>query len=106
MAEIGAAKLTQNTSSQSSKAEALEAIVESIVSKMDEIDTEIENLVKNGMEGSSVETMAKTYIANREVISDYVKRFAATAYVLDENAKAAAKIEQEAETAAGGGATA
>lgn len=106
MAEIGGVKLTQNTSSQSEKAEALEQIVESIVKKIEEIDTEIESLVRGGMEGNSVQTMANTYIKNREVISDYVKRFAATAYVLDESAKAMKKIEDQADTAASGGPTA
>lgn len=105
MADIGGTKLTQNTSSQSQKAEALGEIVDSIVKKINEIDTEIENLVRNGMEGNSVQTMANTYIRNREVISDYVKRFAATAYVLDESAKAMQKIEQQADTAASGSAS-
>lgn len=88
------------------KGEALEQIVESIVKKIEEIDTEIESLVRGGMEGNSVQTMANTYIKNREVISDYVKRFAATAYVLDESAKAMKKIEDQADTAASGGPTA
>lgn len=104
MAEIGGVKLTQNTGSQSEKAEALEQIVESIVKKIEEIDTEIESLVKNGMEGNSVQTMANTYIKNREAISGYVKRFAATACVLDESAQAMKKIENQADMAASGGA--
>lgn len=102
MANFSGVKLTQNTTNQSQKAEALKEIVESIVSKMEEIDTEILNLVKSGMEGSSVATMAATYLRNREVISDYVKRFAATACVLDDNAQTMQKLNQSADTAASG----
>jgi len=102
MADISGAKLTQNTSSQSAKAEALGEIVENIAKKINEIDVEIQSLVKGGLEGNSVQTMAKTYLHNREVISDYVKRFAATAYELDESAKAMQKAEQQADEAASG----
>ncbi len=106
MAEFGGVKLTQNTDSQSSKAAQLESIVESIVKKIEEIDTEIMNLVRGGMEGSSVATMANTYIQNRNVINDYVKRFAATACVLDESAQAMKNINMNSDTAAGGGVSA
>ena len=106
MAAIGGVKLTQNTSNQRAKAEALEQIVEDIVKKIEDIDEEIISLVRGGMEGTSVQTMANSYIKNREVINDYVKRFAATACVLDESSKAMRNIEQQSDTAAGGGATA
>ena len=106
MAEFSGVKLTQNTDNQSSKAAELERIVESIVKKIEEIDTEIMNLVRGGMEGSSVATMANTYIQNRNVINDYVKRFAATACVLDESAQAMKKININSDTAASGGVSA
>lgn len=102
MADIGGVKLTQNTGSQSAKAEALMQIVEDVVKKIEEIDTEITGLVRGGMEGTSVQTMANTYLGNREVINDYVKRFAATACVLDESARAMKNIEQQSNAAAGG----
>ena len=102
MAQIGGVKLTQNAGSQSEKAEALMQIVDSIANKIGEIDEEIENLTRNGMEGTSVQTMANTYIRNREVISDFVKRFAATACVLDESAREMKRQEQQSDMAAGG----
>lgn len=102
MADIGGRKLTQNTGSQSAKAEALMNLVEEVVKKIEEIDEEITSLVRGGMEGTSVQTMANTYISNREVINDYVKRFAATACVLDEDARAMNNINQQSGTAAGG----
>lgn len=102
MAEFSGVKLTQNADNQSQKAEQLESIVKSIVSKMEEIDTEIKSLVQGGMEGSAVAAMAGTYIQNREVINDYVKRFAATACVLHENAQTMKTINQNSDTAASG----
>lgn len=101
MAEFSGVRLTQNVDDQSNKAMELENIVKSIVSKIEEIDTEIKSLVQGGMEGSSVATMAGTYIKNREVINDYVKRFAATACVLEENAQTMKKINLNSDSAAG-----
>ena len=103
MAELGGVKLTQNTGKQSEKAEALELIVESIVSKIGEIDSEIVNLIRGGMEGASVQSMANTYIRNREVINDYVKRFASIACVLYDDAQGMKNLESQADTAAGAG---
>lgn len=102
MAEIGSVKISQNTSDQMRKAEDLQSLVESIVSKIEEIDTEITNLVRGGLEGTSVQSMANSYIKNREVINDYVKRFAATACVLYDDAQDMMNEEMNANTAAGG----
>lgn len=103
MASLGGKRLTQNASDQQRKAEQLEALVQRIVNKMDEIDEEIINLVEGGMEGKSVQTMANTYIENRDVISQFVKRFAAIACVVHESAEQMMKVEEEANTAAMGG---
>lgn len=102
MAVISGAKLTMDANSQSNKAYELEAIVDSIVSKIQEIDEEILTLVQGGMEGSAVETMSRTYIQNREVINDYVKRFASIACVLDDDAQRMKKINENSEVSAGG----
>lgn len=102
MAQIGGAKLTQNTSKQIEKANELLEIIGSIAQKIGQIDEEIANLVKNGMEGSSVQSMANRYIENREVISDYVKIFANSAEELSNSAEDMRKIEEMANIAAGG----
>lgn len=89
MAEFGGVYLTQNTSSQKEKAEQLSQLVVSIANKIEEIDTEILNLARGGLQGESVQSMADSYLKNREVISDFVKRFAATAIVLYDDAQGA-----------------
>lgn len=102
MANFNGVVLTQNTGIQSQKAQDLYDIVGSVVKKIEEIDAEIMTLVKGGMEGSSVAAMANTYLKNREVINDYVKRFAAIACLLDENAVTMKNIDSTSEVAAGG----
>ncbi|MBE5885268.1 MAG: hypothetical protein E7284_02560 [Lachnospiraceae bacterium] len=102
MSEIGGARLTQNTASQAEKAEALEEIVVRVVNKIEEIDEEIKTIVAGGIEGEAIETMATTYLRNREVISDYVKKFAALAIVLYEDSQNMKTVESNANVAAGG----
>ena len=98
MANISAAKISQNAVSQKTKAGQLEALAQKIKTAMDAVDLEIQNLVSSGMEGSAVQAAANTYIKNREVISGFVQRFAATAVILDSGAEAMAKLNENAET--------
>ena len=102
MGTVSGVKVTQNTGNQKAKAEALEALVQRIVNKIEEIDSEITSLVQGGLEGNSVQTMANTYIHNREVVNDYIKRFALTAEVLYDTADLMQKNEDEANAAASG----
>lgn len=103
MAELTAAKISQNSSSQSSKAGQLNSLATSIASKIEEIDTEIKNLVKGGIEGTAVQDAADSYLKSRKAISQYVQRFAATAVLLDSSAEAMAEVNRKASTAANGG---
>lgn len=101
MGVIKSKRFTQEASEQMRKADALYELVERIVNKMDEIDNEVIGLVEGGLEGPSVQTAADSYIENREVISDFVKRFAAVAYDIHTSAGNAQRIEEEANSAAG-----
>lgn len=102
MSEIGGVRLTQNTASQAGKAEALEDIVIKVVNKIEEIDEEIKTIVVDGIQGEAIATMAATYLRNREVISEYVKKFAALAIVLYEDSQNMQNVENNANIAAGG----
>lgn len=97
------AVIEQDTAIVNSKAIALYELVEDIKTEVLAIDTEIQTLALSGIKGSAMTTAVNTYVTNREVLDDFVKRFAATACVLNENAIAHSNINDEAQTAASGG---
>lgn len=101
MANFSGVTLTMQTQNQSQKAIELDGIVKQVVSKIGEIDAEILRLVQGGIEGTAVETMAKTYINNRDVINEYVKTFESIACVLEENAVGMDTLNAHSEEAAG-----
>lgn len=97
MAKVTAVRISQNASVQKTKAAQLEALATSIKTQMLEVDSAIYELVNAGIEGTAIQAAAGTYIKNREVISGFVKRFAAAALVLDSGADAMAKLNADAE---------
>lgn len=96
MAAITAAKISQNAGNQKTKAEQLHSLAKNIKTEMDSIDKAIYNLVSAGIQGSAVQQAASTYIKNRETISGFVQRFAATAVLLDSAADAMDKLNTKA----------
>lgn len=98
----GSGTVLMNANVQNTKAMELNNLMESIAEKIHQVDSQIEALVLNGIEGSSVEAMSKTYMENREVINNYVKRFATTACVLSANAIRSSNVDSNSASAAGG----
>ena len=106
MGQVIPASISQNATNQAQKAADLQALAERIAKLMSEVDTEIQTIGAGGLEGTSVTAMLKSYTDNREVISDFVKRFSAAAVAVDAGAEAMAKVNTNAETAASGSASA
>lgn len=96
-------QIEQDAVSVNTKANDLYDLVVRIKNEIHAIDEEIIAIAHKGLKGSAVESSVRTYIQNREVIDGFVKKFAATACVLSESAIAHSNINEEAETAAGGG---
>lgn len=102
MSDFSGETLSMNVDSNATMAEELQSIITSIVNKVDEIDTSIQNLVKGGLEGSAVETAAATYIKNRTALSSYLQTFAQLQAVLEQNAENTKNINATADSAAAG----
>lgn len=94
--------IVQATESVNTKATQLNELVERIAAEVLEIDEQIRTLATSGLKGSAMTTAVNTYNTNREVIDDFVKRFAATACALSESAIAHSNINEEAQAAAAG----
>lgn len=94
--------IIQNAASVNAKASELNELVGRIAQEVFEIDEQIRVLAQNGLKGSAMTKAVHTYNTNREVIDQFVKRFAATACVLSENAIAHSNVNEEAEAAAAG----
>lgn len=86
--EFQGKRLSMDVNSMRNKAEELDSLVEAMANRIMNIDEEIKILVQGGLEGSAIESMATAYIKNREVISDYIRKFAMTAQILHESANA------------------
>ena len=82
--------------------ELLNEIIEDSVKKIDAIDTALEELVQGGLKGSAVATMSKTYITNRERISDLLKEFAKYSKELQTQEERNAQVDEQAEQNATG----
>lgn len=102
MAGIEGVTLLQDADAQMEKAEQLLALAQGIANKIEEIDIEIENLVSGGLKGTAVKAMSQSYINNREVINDFIKRFATSACILYNGAEDTKNYQMQATDAAGG----
>lgn len=94
--------IIQDAAGVNTKAGDLNELVGRIAQEVFEIDEQIRALALNGIKGSAMTKAVHTYNTNREVIDQFVKRFAATACVLSESAIAHSNVNDEAETAAAG----
>lgn len=65
-----------HTQERTSNIELLNEIITKSVQKIEAIDGALEELVRGGLKGSAVATMATTYKKNRDNISDLLKLFA------------------------------
>lgn len=93
---------TQNASNMNRKAIELHELVERIAQEVLDIDEQIQVLAAKGIKGSAMSQAMNTYVTNREVIDDFVKRFAATACALSDSSIAASNVNESAEGSASG----
>lgn len=94
--EFQGRRYSMDAQNMKNKAYEMEALVEKMANRITSIDEEIKSLVKGGLEGTAVESMATAYIRNREIISDYIRRFAKVAQILHESASAMEKANDNA----------
>ena len=84
------------------KMEDLQEIIESSVEKIYAIDEALEQLVKGGLKGSAVETMAGTYRKNRETINELIILFAKYYVELKTQEERITNLNRQAEENAAG----
>lgn len=85
-----------HTQERVSNIETLNQIIEMSVNKIEAIDNALEELVRGGLKGAAVETMATTYKKNRDNISDLLKLFAKYSVELQTQQERAEKLDSQA----------
>lgn len=93
----------QNAGTTHKKAMELLDLVERIAQEIFDIDEQIQTIALKGLKGSAMSHAVDTYVENRNVIDNFVKRFAAAACALGDSSVAASNVNESAEGSASGG---
>ena len=94
---ISGEKIKMNADTMEIKAEELGTIVSEIAEEIEQIDDSIRMLVDNGIKGTAVDEMSKTYLKNRTIISSFVQDFANLSIALRKNAEMMREIDLKAQ---------